>query len=327
MRKEAFLHLFPDTLRPLWQKAAAYAEGIQEIRLRVNRPATVLYQNEERFLLENGSLSEAADKAYIPDKVHINREKELEDMLAHICHHSLYAFADEIRQGFLTIQGGHRIGLAGQVILEREDLVRNIKYIRYLHIRIAHELPGVSDRLLPYLYRQGEIYNTLIISPPGCGKTTMLRDLVRNVSDGNAYGRGRNVGLVDERSEIAGSFLGVPQNDVGIRTDVMDACPKREGMMMLVRSMAPEVLAVDEIGSAGDMEAMGQALRCGCKMLATIHGSSLEEAGSKPYMKEAFRERLFERYLLLGKINNICDVLGLYDEKREICSNWQASYC
>nr|MDE7017888.1 AAA family ATPase [Lachnospiraceae bacterium] len=203
----------------------------------------------------------------------------------------------------------------------------NIKYIRYLNIRIAHEIKGVSEKALPYLYQEGEVLNTLIISPPGCGKTTMLRDLVRSFSGGNAYGRGRNVGLVDERSEIAGSYLGIPQNDIGVRTDVMDACPKQEGMMMLIRSMAPDVLAVDELGSIEEIEAMHRAIRCGCKMLATIHGFSIEEAGSKPYMKDVMEQRLFERYLLLGKKNNKCIITGIYDKERKLCLNWQDAYC
>lgn len=155
----------------------------------------------------------------------------------------------------------------------------------------------------------------------------MLRDLVRNFSVGNAYGKGKNVGLVDERSEIAGSYLGIPQNDIGIRTDVMDACPKQEGMMMLIRSMAPDVLAVDELGSMEDVEAMHRAIQCGCKMLATIHGFSLDEVSRKSYMKTLMEERLFERYMLLGKKNNRCVVTGIYDGERELCSNWQESCC
>ncbi len=207
--------------------------------------------------------------------------------------------------------------------MENNEQIRNIQYIRYLNIRIAHEVIGVSDKALPYLYNKGEVLNTLIISPPGCGKTTMLRDLVRSFSIGNAYGKGLNVGLVDERSEIAGSFLGVPQNDIGLRTDVMDACPKREGMMMLIRSMAPDILAVDELGSNKDIEAMHQAIQCGCKMLATIHGFSLEEIGRKEYMKNVMEEQLFDRYMVLGKKNNTCIIIGIYDRERRLCSNWQ----
>ena len=321
MQKEEILHIFPDFMRPRWEKVAERADRLQEIRLRIGQPVTVLMNHKEKFLSERGELTDEISYAGRSD------EKELEAILTHICHYSIYAFADEIRQGFLTVRGGHRVGLAGQVILDGEGRIKNMKYIRYLNIRIAHEVKGVSDKTLPFLYNQGEVLNTLIISPPGCGKTTMLRDLVRNISGGTAYGRGRNVGLVDERSEIAGSYLGIPQNDIGIRTDVMDACPKREGMMMLIRSMAPDVLAVDELGNAEDVEAMHRAVRCGCKMLATIHSYSLEEVSRKSYMRTVMEERLFDRYLLLGKKNSKCIVTGIYDRERKLCSNLQESCC
>lgn len=317
MIQENVLQIFPDFMRKRWTKVAASAEHLQEIRLRVNQPITLLIDNQEWFLTEEGKITHDINIAVS------SLEKELEDVLAHICQYSIYAFSDEIRQGYLTIQGGHRIGLSGQVILENQKEIRNIKYIRYLNIRIAHEVKGVSDKILPCLYQNGNVLNTLIISPPGCGKTTMLRDLVRNFSNGTFYGVGKNVGVVDERSEIAGSFLGIPQNDIGIRTDVMDCCPKQEGMMMLIRSMAPDILAVDELGSEGDMEALHQATHCGCKMVATIHGFSLEDVYQKKYMKGAMEEQVFDRYVLLNKKNNRCIVSGIYDKERKVCLNWQ----
>lgn len=314
MKKEEVLYMFPEHMRARWQAAAERADGLQEIRMRVNSPAAVLIDNREWFVDGTGRLLDR------PPREAGTSPEELEAVLKHLCQYSVYAFADEIRQGFLTIQGGHRVGLSGQVIMEEGNRVRNIKYIRYLNIRVAHEIKGVSDDVLPCLYdEKGHIRNTLLISPPGCGKTTMLRDIIRNVSNGTRYGRGVNVSVVDERSEIAGSYLGIAQNDVGIRTDVLDGCPKKEGMMMLIRSMAPRVLAVDELGDEGDIWALQMASGCGSRLIATVHGSSLEEVRQKKYMRNVIEDRLFDRYLVLTRVNGYCETEGIYDEEGRKC--------
>lgn len=314
MRQDEILNLFPEAMRGRWRKVAVWADGLQEIRLRAEAPVTVLIDHKEWFVTQKGELVDRQ-----PAGAEI-RPEELEAVLTYLCQYSLYAFADEIRQGFLTVQGGHRVGLAGQVILGEENRIRNMKYIRYLNIRIAHEIKGAADPVISCLYENGQVLNTLLISPPGCGKTTMLRDIIRQISDGTDYGTGVNVSVVDERSEIAGSYLGVAQNDVGIRTDVLDGCPKAEGMMMLIRSMAPQVLAVDELGSDGDIRALFMASGCGCRLIATIHGSSLEEVKNKKYMRQVVESRLFERYIVLGRYQGRCGIEGIYDREGKRCS-------
>ncbi len=313
MWAEEILQIFPDAMRPKWRMVAERADELQEIRLRAGKPITVLLRNREWFLTAAGELTRNVDKAAR------SKEQELETVINHVCQYSLYAYADEIKRGFLTIPGGHRIGLAGQVILEQGDHIRNIKYIRYLNIRVSHEIRGAADSVIPFLYQDRQILNTLIISPPGGGKTTMLRDIIRQLSDGTIYGAGVNVSVVDERSEIAGSYMGIAQNDVGIRTDVLDACPKCEGMMMLIRSMAPSVLAVDELGSRDDVEALKAASGCGCKIVATIHGNSVAEVGCKGYMEEIMKDKLFERYLVLTRRAGACAIEGIYDKEGRSC--------
>ena len=221
---DSLLRIFPQKRRAFWQKTADNGEKICEIRLRVDRPVIVETSREDYFLNNGGEWQEH------PYGAHLVTEAEIRELIAWLCQDSVYAYADEIRQGFLTVEGGHRIGLCGQAVLENETVIRTLKNIAFINIRVAHEIRGAADGILPKLYKKGKFQNTLIVSPPGFGKTTLLRDLIRQISDGNTYGAGLRVGVVDERSELAGSYLGRPQNDLGMRTAVLDGCPRAQGM-------------------------------------------------------------------------------------------------
>lgn len=295
-------------MREQWKQVAKIQERIYEIRLRANQVICVYVNRRECYLSEDGEVHSSCYKG-----VSISRE-EVERIVHHICKYSIYAYEQELKQGYITVEGGHRIGMVGQAIVEGGK-IKNMKNISGLNIRIAHEIIGAADHVLPYLYENGELYNTFIISPPMAGKTTILRDLIRQVSDGNAYGEGVNVSVVDERSEIGGSYLGVPQNRIGIRTDLLDACPKGEGMMQLIRSMSPKMLAVDELGSASDVMALEEVLQCGCKIMATIHGKDILEFQQKKNFQLMIEQRSIERYIVLGATRKVGEILGIYDKE------------
>ena len=302
MTEQDITKLFPAQIRKALGQALFDRNKIYEIRLRVNAPLIVIYQGKEYFLTLEGELTREEAKAY-----HVQTE-DLKEMLEYISGYSLYAFEEEIRQGFLTIVGGHRVGIAGKTILDGNK-IKSLKYISYINLRLSHQIKGCASPILPYIIKNRQICHTLIISPPRCGKTTLLRDLIRQVSNGNRYMPGVSVGVVDERSEIAGSYQGIPQNDLGIRTDVLDCCPKAEGMMMLIRSMSPEVVAVDELGDYEDIHAIESVIHCGCKLFATVHGSSIED------IQRLMQEKVFERYIVLYKKDCAGQIKAIYDER------------
>ena len=296
MHVEKIKKVLGSTINSILQENNIPFSELQEIRLRIGKPLIIVSDNIE-FVLHK-----------------IIEKEELMEILEYVSNYSLYAFENELKQGFITIEGGHRVGMTGQVQIE-EGEVKNIKHISSMNIRISHEVLNCADVIFPYITENKQICNTLIISPPRCGKTTMLRDLIRQVSDGNRWVRGCTVGVVDERSELGGCYLGVPQNKLGMRTDILDCCPKSKGMLMLVRSMAPQVIAVDEIGSAEDIHALEYAMHCGCKMLATVHGTSMEEIRKKPILDELIKRHKFERYVVLGNTHHIGEVEGIYDNR------------
>lgn len=292
---QSILNIFPDVNRDFFRFVAQREHRINEIRLRCDKPVLVSEGQKEWFLDGNGVYTDKFSEATLFSK------ESLERVIQHICKYSIYAFEEEIKQGFITVAGGHRIGLVGQVVLEDGKNIRTIKHFCGLNIRVSHQIKGVGQSVLPYLYEEGKLKSTLIVSPPGCGKTTLLRDLVRCISDGNEYADGVTVGLVDERSEIAGAYMGQPQNDVGIRTDVLDACPKVHGMMILLRAMSPKVIAIDELGDSEEISVVRQVSNCGVKMLATMHGSDLTDIKRREGMEAILKNKGFEIILILGR--------------------------
>src|SRR5699024_5189188 len=306
--REEIGKLFPKEVRNLLEKAELKQEYLQEIRLRINGPLLVVYRGEEYFLGAKGGLCKDPGQAF-----HVCR-RCLQETLEYLSGYSLYAYEEEVRQGYLTLQGGHRVGLAGKTILDGEKIT-SIRFISFINIRFSHQVKGCASVILPYIAQGSTVRHTLLISPPRCGKTTILRDLIRQISDGDEKRPGHCVGVVDERSEIGGCHQGVPQNDVGIRTDVLDGCPKAEGMMMLIRSMSPEVIAVDEIGSYEDIHAIESVIHCGCRLLATGHGSCIDDIKRNPLLNRLVKEKIFERYILLEGRPRAGTVRQIFDER------------
>jgi len=266
----------------------------------------VVYDNKEYFLTEQSELSRCGENSYLITK------NELKETMEYISNYSLYAFEEELKQGFLTITGGHRVGIAGKTVLE-ENRLKSIKHISFINIRLSHQIKGCANKVIPLIIENGNCLHTLIISPPCCGKTTLLRDIIRQISDGEKDRGGLTVGVVDERSEIGACYMGVPQNDLGIRTDVLDCCPKAKGMLMLIRAMSPRVIAVDEVGSKEDIEAIEYVINCGCKLIATVHGNSLQDVKGKPLLRKLIEDRLFERYILLSNKGSVGHLEEVYD--------------
>lgn len=294
-----------------------YKNDIEEVRLRINSPLNISFSNNDYFIKDNGKLSHNPKDGLLVNRDQIDRTFQL------ITNYSIYSLEDEIKNGFITLKGGHRVGIGGKVIFGDKG-IEGIKNISSLNFRIAREKIGIAEDLMYYLVNyEGDFNNTLIVSPPQCGKTTLLRDIVRSLSDN----RGFKIGLIDERSEIAGVYNGIPQKSVGIRTDILDSCHKSLGIIMLIRSMSPEIIAVDEIGSKEDVISIQEALRAGIKLIATIHGYSIEDIRNRGSMNQLFSDKVFKRYIVLdnslgvGTVKEIIEgekYKNLIKEKRKL---------
>lgn len=307
-KKDELIKIFSKEIRTILEQITVDFNLVQEIRLRVQAPLLMIWNNREYYITSRGTLSNTAGEAYLVTKA------QLRETLEYMSNYSLYAFEEEMKQGFITIQGGHRIGIAGKTIIDAGG-IKTMKFISFINVRMSHQVRGCADMVLPYLYEQGDILHTLVISPPRCGKTTLLRDIIRQISDGAGREPGVTVGVVDERSEIGACYQGVPQNELGIRTDILDCCPKAQGMMMLIRTMSPRVIAVDEVGTREDLEAIKYVMNCGCKLIATVHGNSIDDLKQKPILGTLLQERWFERYVILNNQGRIGNVAEIYDSR------------
>lgn len=257
---------------------------VEEIRLRVGRRVSVVKGCKEYLMsADEGSLVSCGD---------------LMTVLEFASQSSVHTVLERVKQGFVTISGGHRIGICGNAVVH-DGKVENYRYISSLSLRVAREQIGVARELVKALYEGSQLENTLILAPPGMGKTTVLRDLVRCLSDGDGV-EAMRVGLADERGEVAATWEGVPQLDVGCRTDVMDGCTKHVGITMLLRGMNPQALAVDEIVTRDDVEAVLDGIRCGVKILATAHGNNISDIKGRQMYKGMLGSGAFSKIVEIG---------------------------
>lgn len=291
------IQFFPDRLRKDWLNVRLDSSKVKEIRIRVGKRVRVIAEREIGLPL-------------------VYKEGELEDIFRYLCHDSVYAYDEERKQGYLTVEGGHRIGITGELVRTNEGYI--VKYIRYMNIRIAHEIKGIATSAVAYLHDtrgRGQPLNTLIVSPPGIGKTTLLRDMIRIMSNGECGFCGSSVGVIDERGELAGAYRGSATLDCGERTDVITGGDKKHGISVLVRTFSPRVIAIDEIGKESDAEAIIHAGVSGCAVFATAHGGALEDVMQNAQLAEIIRLKLFDRLLFLSEDEKQVRYFEIFDKE------------
>lgn len=284
-------------------------DKLNEIRLRVGQP-TIIYYGGRYFLGENGVTDSSKNALCVT-------AQELNDIVFRACACSIYAHNEEIKQGFVTLSGGVRIGICGEIVIDKGE-IKTIKNFSSLNIRLPREVKNCSLNALPYLYNENEIFNTLIIAPPASGKTTFIRDLAGNLSDKFIA---KNLLIIDERNEIASSIEGRPSLYVGKFCDVYSGASKQFGIINGIRTMSPDVIVLDELITAEDIEALNFAIGSGVKIISTTHSKDINDLSRKPFFREILKMGVFERFVVLSNRKGVGTLEGIWD------SNNACLYC
>lgn len=275
-------------------------DKLYEIRLRSGKPVSINYGGKYFYLTSSGISLE-------PAYLNIN-EYVINDIVVRATEYSLYAVNNQICNGFITISGGIRIGIAGETVWDGNTL-KTIKHFNAINIRLPHEIANCGQRAFE-VSNEGE-RNMLILSPPGLGKTTILRDLTRLLSDKAR----KNILLVDERNELASMSGAAPQLNVGFNTDIINNCSKEFAFNQGIRSLKPDIIVTDELMGSNDLTAVNYAMSCGVKVVASIHAKNIAELKSKEGMRQAIENRLFDRYIVLSNDNGPGTYREIYDEE------------
>ncbi|WP_017472290.1 stage III sporulation protein AA [Amphibacillus jilinensis] len=283
MVADQLIALFPEHYHQKLKMLSNDWNDIEEIRVRINRPLEIIKQATYKMFEDM-----------------VVNELDGQFILNQLSEYSRYRLEEELRNGYITIAGGHRVGITGKTVLQH-GAVKQIQSISSFNIRVAKQKMGCANQMIKHIKANFSYYNTLVIGPPQSGKTTLLRDLSRLIGNGWGNSAAMKVGIIDERSEIAGCKNGIPNYQIGLRTDILDGCPKKEGMMMMIRSMSPDVLIVDEIGSQDDCFAIQEAIRSGVSVICSAHSDSYINLKKRKPLRSLLEQQYFDRFILLGR--------------------------
>ena len=275
-------------LRQSLAKGLGGVHPAEEIRLRAARPLSIFSRGRLHYVTGTGEIMRSHAECLTVTGGMVAA------VFKSLCENSVYAYADEIRRGFVTIRGGHRAGFTGRAIIGRDGRIESFRDISSINIRIAREIIGSAAPFIGGIVQGGRIRSTLVVSAPGMGKTTWLRDAARLMSN-----MGLKVGIADDRGEIAAMFKGVPSNDVGVNTDVVEYAPKGDGIEILLRTMSPHVIITDELVTETDVQAVCRAKGCGAAIVASVHGTSFDDLSRRPVFKPLFENRVFDTLILI----------------------------